>query len=98
MARDPKQLVIIGHGAAGLAAAVSAAEQAAQLNLALDITVLERAPEAEAGGNTRCSPSNMRMNAVDRIAPSFEEDMREATGGRGDRAYFRTLATQAVEA
>ena len=34
MARDPKQLVIIGHGAAGLAAAVSAAEQAARLKLA----------------------------------------------------------------
>ena len=98
MARDSKQLVIIGHGAAGLAAAVSAAEQAARLNLALAITLLEKAPEAEAGGNTRCSPSNMRMDAVDRIAPSFEGDMREATGGRGDPGYFHTLATHAVEA
>ena len=97
MARDPSKLVIVGHGAAGLAAAVSAAEQAARLNLALDITLLEKAPEVEAGGNTRCSPSNMRMDAVDRIARSFEDDMIEATGGRGDRAYFHTLATQAVE-
>jgi tricarballylate dehydrogenase len=98
MARDPKQLVIIGHGAAGLAAAVSAAEQAARLNFAVEIAVLEKAPEAEAGGNTRCSPSNMRMDAMDRIAPGFEADMREATGGRGDPGYFHTLATQAAEA
>ena len=98
MARDPKQLVIVGHGAAGLAAAVSAAEQAARQNLALAIALLEKAPEAEAGGNTRCSPSNMRMDAVDRIAPSFEDDMREATGGRVDPGYFHALATHAVEA
>src|SRR5690242_11867469 len=98
MAREPKKLIVIGHGAAGLAAAVSAAEEAARLNLALAITLLEKAPEAEAGGNTRCSPSNMRMDAVDRIAPTFEADMHEATGGCGDRAYFHALATHAVEA
>jgi tricarballylate dehydrogenase len=98
MTRDPQRLVIIGHGAAGLAAAVSAAGQAAWLGLRLDITLLEKAPEAEAGGNTRYSPSNMRMDAVDRIAPGFTDDMLEASGGRGDRSYFHTLATQAVEA
>ncbi len=69
-----------------------------RLNLALAITLLEKADEAEAGGNTRYSPSNMRLDAVDRIAPNFEDDMREATGTRGDRAYFHTLAVHAVEA
>ena len=69
MARDRKNLVIIGHGAAGLAAAVMAAEQAARLDVSLQITVLEKSPEGEAGGNTRCSPSNMRLDAIDRIAP-----------------------------
>ena len=98
MAQDRNKLVIIGHGAAGLAAAVSAAEQAARLNADIEITLLEKAPEAEAGGNTRCSPSNMRMDAVDRIAPGFEDDMLAATGGRGDPRYFRTLAAHAVEA
>lgn len=98
MARNQHKLVIIGHGAAGLAAAVMAAEQAARLGVNLDITLLEKSDEAEAGGNTRCSPSNMRLDAVDRVAPGFVDDMLKATGGRGDRGYFRTLATQAPEA
>jgi tricarballylate dehydrogenase len=98
MARDRKNLVIIGHGAAGLAAAVMAAEQAARLDVSLQITVLEKSPEGEAGGNTRCSPSNMRLDAIDRIAPGFVDDMLKATGGHGDRGYFRTLAAQAPEA
>src|ERR1700756_5467380 len=98
MARDPQQLVIIGHGAAGLAAAVTAAGQSARLGGSLQITLLEKAIVTEAGGNTCCSPSNMRMDAVDRIAPGFVEDMLKATGGRGDRSYFNTLATHAAEA
>jgi tricarballylate dehydrogenase len=40
----------------------------------------------------------MRMDAVDRIAPGFTDDMLAATGGRGDRTYFHTLSTHAVEA
>src|SRR6185437_10897678 len=72
---DPQKLVIVGHGAAGLAAAVSAAEQARGSGLRIEITLLEKAREAEAGGNTRWSPSYMRMAAIDRLAPGFEEDM-----------------------
>jgi tricarballylate dehydrogenase len=98
MTRYPKKLVIVGHGAAGLAASVMAAEQAARLGLSLQITLLEKSAAAEAGGNTRCSPSNMRLDAVDRVAPGFVDDMLKATGGRGDRGYFRTLAAHASEA
>jgi tricarballylate dehydrogenase len=96
MARDPKKLVVVGHGAAGLAAAVSAAEQARSQGLEIEITLLEKSPETEAGGNTVWSPSYMRLAAPDRLAPSFEADMLEASGGLADRNYFRTLAEQAV--
>jgi tricarballylate dehydrogenase len=96
MARDLQKLVVIGHGAAGLAAALSAAEQARSRGLPVDITVLEKSREDEAGGNTRCSPSNMRLAAPDRLDPGFEDDMLEASGERGDRSYFRTLADNAV--
>src|ERR1700761_6893189 len=92
---DPQKLVIVGHGAAGLAAAVSAAEQARASGLALEITLLEKTREAEAGGNTRWSPSYMRMAATDRPAPGFEDDMQHASGGLGDPDYFRTLAERA---
>jgi tricarballylate dehydrogenase len=61
MTRNPPKLVVIGHGAAGLAAALSAAEQARSCGLPIDITLLEKSREAEAGGNTRWSPSYIRF-------------------------------------
>src|SRR5580704_7849056 len=97
MPRNPHKLVVVGHGAAGLAAALSATEQAHSRGLPVDITVLEKSREADAGGNTSCSPSNMRLEATDRIDPDFEADMLAASGGRGDRNYFRALADNAVE-
>jgi tricarballylate dehydrogenase len=96
MAQTPPKLVVVGHGAAGLAAALSAAEQAHSRGLPIDITVLEKSREAEAGGNTSWSPSNMRLDAPDRIDPGFENDMHSVSGGRSDRSYFRTLADNAV--
>ena len=97
MARNPQKLVVIGHGAAGLAAAVSAAEQARGCGLAVEITLLEKSREEEAGGNTRWSPSSIRLAAPDRIDPGFEDEMLEASGGRADRNYFRALADNAVQ-
>src|SRR5450755_2520854 len=96
MTRNPQKLVIVGHGAAGLAAAVSAAEQARSLGLAVEITLLEKSREDEAGGNTRWSPSNMRLDAPDRLDPGFADDMVKACGGLGDPCYFRTLAENAT--
>jgi tricarballylate dehydrogenase len=96
MATKIAKLVVIGRGAAGLVAALSAAEEARRRNAAIDITILEKASEEEAGGNTRFSPSYMRMATPDRVAPGFEEDMFEACGGQGDADYFRTLAECAV--
>jgi tricarballylate dehydrogenase len=92
---DPQKLVVVGHGAAGLAAAVSAAEQARTCGLRIEITLLEKTREDEAGGNTRWSPSYMRMAAPDRLASGFEEDMSRASSGRADPDYFRTLAQNA---
>lgn len=88
-------LIVIGQGAAGLAAALSAAEASKQHGLPLNVTLLEKAPEAEAGGNTRWTPSYMRMAAVDRVEPSFVHDMLEATRFKGDETYFATLAHRA---
>src|SRR5665213_1905250 len=96
MMRDVRKLVVVGHGAAGLAAALSAAEQARDRGLHIEITVLEKSRAEEAGGNTSWSPSYMRMDAPDRIAPGFEDDMLEASGGLADRNYFRALAENAA--
>ncbi|MDO8399753.1 MAG: FAD-binding protein [Bradyrhizobium sp.] len=96
MTRNPSKLVVVGHGAAGLAAALSVAEQARSRGLDIDVTLLEKSSQADAGGNTRWSPSYIRLAAPDRVAPDFEEDMREASGGSADRSYFRKLAGHAV--
>lgn len=92
---ESKNLIVIGQGAAGLAAALSAAEAAKRNGLPLNVTLIEKAPEAEAGGNTRWTPSYMRMASVDRVEPSFVHDMLEATRFKGDETYFATLARRA---
>ncbi len=92
-----KKLVIVGQGAAGLAAAVSAAEHARDRGLDIEITLLEKSHRDQAGGNTRWSPAYMRLAAPDRIAAGFEDDMLMASGGLADRNYYRTLAQNAVQ-
>lgn len=87
-------LVVVGHGIAGLAAAVSAAE----LSPSAQIAVLEHASEHASGGNSRWSPANMRMPSVNEVLPGFVDDMLAASGSGGDRAYFERLASQAPEA
>jgi tricarballylate dehydrogenase len=86
-----RNLIVIGQGAAGLSAALAAAEAARDLR----ITVIDKASEDEAGGNTRWSPSYMRMAAPDRVEPSFVDDMLAATQHKGDAGYFTRLAEAA---
>jgi tricarballylate dehydrogenase len=93
MNRADRNIVVVGHGAAGLAAALSAAEAARARRIA--VTLIDKAVEAEAGGNTRWSPSYMRMAAPDRVETGFVHDMLAATAFQGDESYFATLAARA---
>ncbi len=88
-----RDLIVVGQGAAGLAAALSAAEAAR--GLPIRVTLIDKAAESEAGGNTRWSPSYMRMAAPDRVEPSFVHDMLIATRFEGDETYFARLAADA---
>ena len=58
---DSRQVLVVGGGNAALCAAISAAEHGAR------VTLLERAPESMAGGNSRFSAGAMRVvyNGVD---------------------------------
>ena len=89
------EIVIVGHGAAGLCAAVSAAETALARGRKARIAVIERAPEAEHGGNSRWTPSYIRMPSVAGVAEGFVEDIVRESGGRADAAYFQRLAEDA---
>ena len=91
MTESLKDIIVVGQGAAGLAAALAAA----QAGRGVRVTLVDKAPEGEAGGNTRWSPSYMRMASVDRVEPSFVHDMLAATEYHGDETYFATLAHHA---
>src|SRR3974390_3299600 len=95
MSGQTQSLIVIGQGAAGLAAALTAAEHAQRNASLIAITLIDKAPEDEAGGNTRWSPSNMRMASPEGVESSFVHDMLIATKFRGGEGYFAPLATDA---
>jgi len=95
MTKGSRHLIVVGQGAAGLAAALSAADSSERMKNAIRITLIDKAPETAAGGNTRWSPSYIRMPAADRVDPNFVEDMLAATQSKGDRRYFARLAQDA---
>jgi tricarballylate dehydrogenase len=89
------EVIVVGQGAAGLAAALAAAETARVSGLAVGVTLVDKAPPEEAGGNTRWTPSYMRMASIDRVEPGFVHDVLAATRFKGDETYFATLAREA---
>ncbi|MCG6954337.1 MAG: FAD-binding protein [Betaproteobacteria bacterium] len=91
----PHRIVVVGHGAAGLCAALSAIETARERNVAVQVTVIERAPQAACGGGSRWSPSNIRMRAPDAMEDGFVEAILAQSGDRAERAYFERLAQEA---
>src|SRR5262249_19849627 len=95
MSDKPFEIVVVGQGAAGLAAALSAVEASRAPKVAVAVTLIDKASADEAGGNTRWTPAYMRMAAPDRVEPSFVHDMLEATRFQGDETYFARLAREA---
>ena len=91
-------LVVVGCGAAGLAAALSAAESASEVGEEnFSVAVLERSPKEERGGNTRWTGAYLRLKDTETIADGFVEDMLQYSGGRSDERYVRTLAEKVPE-
>ena len=90
-----RAIVVVGSGGAGLAAALAAAEAARGQAFACRLILIEKAPQGAHGGNTRWSPSYMRMAAPDRVEARFADDMRAISGGRMDEAYVSRLAGEA---
>ncbi|MDX6739641.1 FAD-dependent oxidoreductase [Actinocorallia sp. A-T 12471] len=76
------RVVVVGSGVAGLTAAVSAAEVGAA------VTVVERAPRADAGGNTRHTEAFLRMRSIDAVADDFEERLLGDFMGHPDPALL----------
>ena len=84
-------LVVIGCGAAGLAAAVAYADA---VGSSARIAVLERATREGRGGATRWTSSWFRITANRELDPSFIETMDRVSGGKADLEYCRVLASE----
>ena len=90
-----RKIVVVGGGAAGLCAALSALETARESGIDARVTILDRAPEAACGGGSRWSPSNIRMRTPEAMEPTFVDEIVAQSSGRADRAYFECLAAEA---
>ncbi|WP_270889329.1 FAD-dependent oxidoreductase [Pedococcus sp. 5OH_020] len=71
-------VVVVGGGIAGLSAAVSAAGVGARVGL------LDRASEAETGGNTRYTEAYLRMRSTDEPAEGFTDALVDDFMGHPD--------------
>ncbi len=67
-------VIVVGCGIAGLAAAVAARQSGAR------VVVLERATREERGGNTRWTEALMRMKSEDEVADDFEAHFAKNAG------------------
>lgn len=68
-------VVVAGCGIGGLSAAVTALEAGAR------VAILERAPEAERGGNTRYTEAYFRMKSETEVTDDFETHFADNCGG-----------------
>ena len=68
-------VIVIGCGVAGLSAAVAAAEGGAE------VTILDRAPEDERGGNSRYTSAWMRMRTEDEVSEDLIDLLLERGHG-----------------
>src|SRR6185503_15415098 len=68
-------VIVVGSGGAGLAAALAAQEKGAR------VCILERASKDESGGNTRYTGAWLRMKSVELVSEDFEQHFMENAGG-----------------
>jgi tricarballylate dehydrogenase len=79
-------VLVVGSGIAGLSAAASALQAGAS------VTMLERAPREERGGNTRWTESLLRMKSEDEVSDDFEEHFAENAGHYLDPGLLREVS------
>ncbi|MCD9199821.1 FAD-dependent oxidoreductase [Aeromicrobium wangtongii] len=79
-------VVVVGAGVAGLSAACAAAESGAR------VAVVDRAPEAESGGNTRYTEAFLRMGSLDEVADGLEDTVVDDFMGHPDPSVVNEAA------
>ncbi|MDH6129513.1 FAD-binding protein [Kitasatospora sp. GP82] len=84
-------LIVIGFGAAGLAATVTYAEATADRAEPTRIAVLERSAEQDRGGATRWTGAFLRVDEQRRLDTDWPDRVQRAAGGLADDGYMRLL-------
>lgn len=84
-------VVVVGSGIAGLSATVTAAQAGAK------VTLLERAPIEDRGGNTRWTEAFMRMKSEDEVADDFESHFAANAGYHLDPCLVQETAVSFEE-
>jgi tricarballylate dehydrogenase len=79
-------VVVVGTGIAGMSAAVAALQGGAR------VTLLERAPQDERGGQTRYTEAYLRMKSETEVTDDFEEQFAQNAGGYLDPALVHLAA------
>lgn len=89
---DKYDVLVLGSGMAGIAAALSASDNGAK------VLVIEKAPRESAGGSTRLSGGGFRVPKEDYSPDEFFEDLMLVTKGEGNKVLLRHMADNAAEA
>jgi len=82
-------VVVLGHGIAGMCAAVSAMEKGAK------VAVLERAPAEESGGCTRYTEAFLRMKSETELSDDFDQEMAEVSSANPDPSLIAEMSRDA---
>ncbi|MDJ0420252.1 FAD-binding protein [Rhodococcus opacus] len=90
-------LIVVGSGAAGLAAALTYAEADHDGDPPHRIAVLERSKKEDRGGATRWTGAFLRVNEDHRFDPDYADHLDRVSGGRVDTAYVRKLEREVPE-
>jgi Succinate dehydrogenase/fumarate reductase, flavoprotein subunit len=90
-------IIVVGCGAAGLSAAVSALEQSKEEGKKISLLLIDRSDMNRVGGNTRYTTALMRMKSESELADNFVEDFLKFSEGKTSPEYVKKLAQEAPE-
>ena len=89
MSEGKTRVIVVGCGMGGLASAVSALQHGAE------VTILERAPQEERGGQTRYTEAYFRMKSESEVTDDFETHLAENGSGYLDPSLVSLTASGA---
>jgi tricarballylate dehydrogenase len=84
-------LVVVGHGVAGLTAAKSFLDNAALAGRTARVAVLERAPRSERGGSSAWTSAILRLTGEGELDPTWADNVRMNSGALVDEQYVKTF-------